>query len=126
MAGDFGISRVDLKTKAVQPLAKANAEIIAASLDGLYFYRNTLVGIQNGIHPGRVVRFYLDATLTKITRWEILESYNPLFENPTTGSLYGNSLLFFANTQSHKITFGQPLPPVDTLHEIKILQLSLD
>ena len=125
VAGDFGIYRVDLKTKAVQKLAKTGAAIIDGSIDGLYFYRNSLVGIQNGIHPGRIVRFYLDQTLTRIDRWEILEAYNPLFENPTTGSFDGNSLLFFANTQSHKVTFGKPLPPVRELREIRILRIPL-
>src|SRR5262249_29506706 len=123
---DFGIYRVDLKTKVIQPLAKADSKIIDASIDGLYFYHNNLIGIQNGIHPGRIVRFYLDATQTKTTRWEVLETYNPLFENPTTGSLDGDSLLFFANTQSHKVDFGKaPPPPVSTLHEIKILRIPL-
>jgi hypothetical protein len=125
VAGDFGISRVDLRTKSIRPLIKANPAIIDASIDGLYWYAGTLVGIQNGIHPGRVVRFYLDRGLARIERWEILETYNPLFENPTTGSLGGHSLLFFANTQLHKFDFGKPLPPASGLHEITVLRIPL-
>jgi hypothetical protein len=70
------------------------------------------------------VRFYLDPTLTKITGWEILETYNPAFENPTTGSLDGDSLLFMANTQLHKWQPGKPLP-ASGLHDVQILRISL-
>ncbi len=120
VAGDFGIYRVDLGTKSVTELQKTS-DVIDASIDGLYFYKRSLVGIQNGIHPGRVVRFYLDPTLTRITRSEILETYNPAFENPTTGSLDGDSLLFMANTQLHKWSPGKPLLPPSDLHDIQIL-----
>jgi len=124
VAGDFDIYRVDLGTKTSVPLQKTS-DVIDASIDGLYFYRQSLVGIQNAIHPGRVVRFYLDPSLTVITRSEILETYNPAFENPTTGSLDGDSLLFMANTQLHKWRMGQPLPPSSELHDIQILRVAL-
>jgi len=124
VAGDFGIYRVDLNTKSVAELSKAS-DVIDASIDGLYFYKQSLVGIQNGIHPGRVVRFYLDPTLTRITRSEILETYNPAFENPTTGSLDGDSLLFMANTQLHKWKPGKPLPRASGLRDIQILRIPL-
>jgi hypothetical protein len=124
VAGDFGIYRVDLGTKSSAPLLKTS-DVVDASIDGLYFYRQSLVGIQNAIHPGRVMRFYLDTTLTKITRFEILETYNPAFENPTTGSLDGDSFLFMANTQLHKWRPDKPLPPPNTLHDIQILRIPL-
>ena len=124
VAGDFDIYRIDLGTKTSAPLQKTS-DVIDASIDGLYFYRQSLVGIQNAIHPGRVVRFYLDPTLSKITRSEILETYNPVFETPTTGSLDGDTLLFMANTQLHKWQAGQPLPPPTDLHDIQILRISL-
>jgi sugar lactone lactonase YvrE len=125
VAGDFGIYRIDLGTKSAAPLQKPS-DVIDASIDGLYFYRQSLVGIQNGIHPGRVVRFYLDPTLTKITSSEILETYNPAFENPTTGSLDGDSLLFMANTQLHKWRPDKPLPPSNGLNDIQILRIPLE
>jgi hypothetical protein len=61
-----------------------------------------------------------------IKREEILETYNPAFENPTTGSLDGDSLLFMANTQLHKWRSDEPLPPPNAFHEIQILRIPLD
>jgi len=55
--------------------------------------------VQNGVHPGRVVRLRLDATLGRIVGWEVLEAYAPWIETPTTGALDGDSLLYLANTQ---------------------------
>jgi len=124
VAGDLGITRVDLQSKSFALLPKPDS-VVDASTDGLYFYRQSLVGIQNGIHPGRVMRFYLDPGLTKITRGEILETYNPLFENPTTGCLDGDSLLFMANTQLHEWVPGKPLPPVSELRDILIQRIIL-
>jgi len=124
VAGDFGITRVDLQTKFAVMLPKPEG-VIDASIDGLYFYRQSLVGIQNAIHPGRVVRFYLDANLARITRGDILETYNPSFENPTTACLDGDSLLFMANPQLHKWIPGKPLSPVSELHDIRIQRIIL-
>lgn len=124
VAGDFGIFRVDVKTKKVVELSKPS-NVIDASMDGLYFYRGSLVGIQNGIHPGRVMRFYLDNTLRSIARAETLETYNPEFENPTTGSLDGDSFLFMANPQLHKWRPGEPTSSPAQLRDIHILRISL-
>ena len=57
------------------------------------------MGIQNGVHPGRVVRFHLAPDLTRIERSEILEAYAPWMESPTTGALEEDSLLYLANPQ---------------------------
>ena len=124
VAGDFGIFRVDVKTRKVVELSKP-AAVIDASMDGLYFYWGSLVGIQNGIHPGRVMRFYLDSTSGSIARAEILETYNPEFENPTTGSLDGDWFLFMANPQLHKWTPGKPARSPAQLHDIHILRIAL-
>jgi homoserine acetyltransferase len=51
--------------------------------------------------------------------------YNPAFENPTIGSLDGDSLLFMANTQLHKWQPGKPLAAPSGLHDVQILRISL-
>ena len=89
-----------LKTKAVTDLA-VSEDVVAAGIDGLYFHRDSLVGIQNGIGPGRVMRYHLSAP-TVIARAEILESRNPLFAVPTTGAVCGDDFFYIANTQIDK------------------------
>jgi sugar lactone lactonase YvrE len=108
VAGDEGITRVDLLTGKAARLERAG-QIVDGSIDGLYFSKGALVGIQNGVHPGRVLRFPLDARLRRIERMEVLEAYAPWIESPTTGAVDGDSLLYLSNTQLRR-WYGAPAP----------------
>ncbi len=124
VAGWHDIARVDLRTRRVERLP-APPGVIAGNLDGLYLHRGTLVGIQNGVHPGRILRFHLDRRHRRILRWEILESYHPEQEGLTTGALDGDDLLFLRNTQMRSFDpAGIPLPG-RTLKDIVIARLGL-
>ena len=92
----------------------------------MYFYKGSLVGIQNpDLHPGRVMRYYLNSAMDQIERAEVLESYNPLFEVPTTGTLVENSLYFMANTQVDKLTARGTMPPAEKLTDLVVVKLNL-
>jgi sugar lactone lactonase YvrE len=102
VAGDEGITRVDVRMGKATRLRR-KGPIVDGSIDGLYFWKNTLVAIQNGVHPGRVVRFQLDRELRALERSEILEAYAPWMDSPTTGAIDGDSLLYLSNTQLRKL-----------------------
>lgn len=53
--------------------------------DGLYFYKNGLLAIQNGVSPMQVVYLSLDKKLPKITQRKVLENNNPALNEPTLG-----------------------------------------
>ena len=124
IAGWPDIARVDLGSKEVRVIENPT-KVTDASLDGMYFYRNSLIGIQNGIHPGRVLRFWLDGSLSRVKRAEILETYNPLFDGVTTGAIDGDSFLFFANAQLRKVRPDGTAPAGVELHPILIVRLKL-
>jgi hypothetical protein len=122
VAGWVGIARIDLATKVFHLLSKPH-NVSDAGLDGMYFYNGSLVGIQNpDLHPGRVLRYYLNPSMDTITRAEVLESYNPIFDIPTTGTLVGESLYFMANTQIEKRELKTSSPD---WQDIKIVKLKL-
>jgi len=123
VAGDEGIARVDLGTGKAVRLARAG-EIVDGSIDGLYFWKGALVGIQNGVHPGRVVRFSLDRQLRRIERMEVLEAYAPWIETPTTGAIDGDSLLYLANTQLRR-WLGAASPAPDGLVPVQVRRVPL-
>jgi sugar lactone lactonase YvrE len=124
VAGAHGIARIEVPTRTPHALV-APARIVLGSFDGLYWYEDGLVGIQNGIHPGRVVRLTLDATRDRVSRFEILEQYHPRFGGMTTAALDGNSLLYLVNTQSRAFDGdGRPKPGV-ALQEILIARVPL-
>ncbi|HVT39245.1 MAG TPA: hypothetical protein VHE78_09380 [Gemmatimonadaceae bacterium] len=123
VAAGFGVSKVDLRTRRVTTLELAPG-VVAATLDGLYRYGRSLIGIQNGVHPGRVMRFDLDSTLSTITRAIVLEAYNPLFDRPTTGAVSGESFFFMANPNQGRGNAGQVQDPAN-LKPVLVLRLSL-
>jgi hypothetical protein len=124
VAAGFGISRVDLRTRRVMSLTLGPG-VVAATMDGLYRYgRQSLIGIQNGVHPGRVMRFELDSSLTRITRAVVLEAYNPLFDSPTTGAISGDSFYFMANTQGRRRNPGEP-QDAGPLMPVRVLRIPL-
>jgi hypothetical protein len=126
VAGWIGVARVDIATKKFKLLSKPR-NISDAGLDGLYFYQGALVGIQNpDLHPSRVVRYVLNAELDAITRAQVLETYSPLFDIPTTGTIVGDSLFFMGNTQLDKMKGEHgAMPPPSELSDIHILKLKL-
>jgi hypothetical protein len=68
VAGWLGVARVDIASGLVKMLAKPKS-ISDAGVDGMYFYKGSLVGIQNpDLHPGRVMRYYLNLAMDRIER----------------------------------------------------------
>ncbi|HJW34791.1 MAG TPA: hypothetical protein VJ505_15695 [Holophagaceae bacterium] len=124
VAGWYAVHRVDLRTRRLVPLP-APEGIVSGNLDGLYVHRGHLIGIQNGVHPGRVLRFHLDAPGRRILDWEVLEAYHPEADGLTTGALDGDSFLFFRNNQL-KAMDDQGRPREGrTLKPITVARLSL-
>ena len=121
VAGWYSISKVEIGKKRVTALDKPK-NVADGCLDGLYLYRESdLIGVQNCAHEtGRVMRYKLDPTRTRILSAQVLESYNPMFDLITTAAIAGDDLYFVANTQLRKA--GKPDAQFDPL---KILRLSL-
>lgn len=110
VAGWYGITRVDLKSRATQRL-KSSSPIAVGGLDGLYEYDGDLVGIQNCVHDaGRVLRLRRNPQRDTVVSVQVLESYNPLFEGLTTGAIVGNHFYFMANPQIHNKLRMAPSP----------------
>lgn len=125
VAGWVGIARVTIATRQVQLLTKPH-NIADANIDGLYFHKGRLVGIQNpDVHPGRVMRYSLNPAMNTIERAEVLEAYNPIFDVPTTGTLVGDFLYFAANPQFDKRKEDGSMPPPELLDDIHIVKLKL-
>jgi sugar lactone lactonase YvrE len=126
VAGWYGITRIDLRTKLTQ-LLKSSSQIAAGCLDGLYEYQDDLIGIQNCVHDtGRILRLHLNAQRDTIISAHVLESYNPLFDGITTAAIANRRLYFMANTQFHKMGPDGTIPSDAKFDPIQILQLNLE
>jgi len=97
-----GLTVVDLPSGNFHPLPHP-ATLCLATIDGLAFYKNTLIAIQNGVMTHRVARYYLTPDGNSIDHFEILERRNPLFEGPTTGTIANGAFYYLANTDDKPI-----------------------
>ncbi|WPB79263.1 SMP-30/gluconolactonase/LRE family protein [Archangium violaceum] len=125
VAHSQGIASVEPSTGRHTPV-RAPPGVLLAGLDGMSIYRGSLIGVQNGFGRGRIVRFHFGADPTRVEREEPLESGNPLFDIPTTGTVVGNTFVYIANSQLRRRgPEGELLPP-EQLDETVLLQVALD
>lgn len=92
-----GIAMIDLKSKKTEWM-EFPGEASAKGIDGLTFYNNSLIAIQNGVKPIRITKFLLDESQTKINDFKILDNNRPEFNEPALATVIGEKLYFFANS----------------------------
>jgi len=119
VAANTGILRVDLADGAVARLAQPD-EVVSGGIDGLYWADGGLVGVQNAVNPGRVLRLQLAEDGRHIVAARVLQSHHhPDFAVPTTGAVVGSTLHLLANSHiGHWLPAGRldasrppPRPP---------------
>lgn len=69
-----------------------------AGIDGLYWYRDSLLGVEYGAGSHRVVRWHLSEDGRRVTSTQLLEYRTPLVSFPTTGALAEGKFYYIANT----------------------------
>ena len=119
-----GIYVIDLSTKKYSALAHA-PNMTLLGIDGLYFYKGSLIGIQNGTNPHRIVRLHLEKNLRGVERLEILEANNPLFDEPTLGVRVKDTFYYIANSQWGAVNEKGQLAPPEKLREPIIMKVKL-
>lgn len=92
-----GIAILDLSTRQVRWLS-TRGRFALDGIDGLYFDRGTLIAVQNGASPERVVTFTLDPTLSEVTAETILERSTKTLGDPTHGVVVGKDFYYLANS----------------------------
>ncbi|MBX7223586.1 MAG: SMP-30/gluconolactonase/LRE family protein [Blastocatellia bacterium] len=124
VASNQGIFVVERETKKHTRLG-CPVEVTTAGIDGLYSVGQTLVAVQNGVEPERVVRFFLNPAGTAVRRMETLVSHHPQFAIPTTAVVSGSQLYFFANTQLNRLQSDGTVKDPETLKPVVILKTRL-
>jgi hypothetical protein len=120
----IGILKIDMATKQhVKVTAPENLALVG--IDGMYFYNNSLIAIQNGIRPHRVVRFFLNKNFDGIERAETIEANNPLFNEPTLGALVQNTFYYVANSQWGSFNKDKTIFSLEKLQEPIIMRARL-
>lgn len=120
-----GILKVDLSAKRAVKIA-APENVAFTTIDGMYFYKNSLLAIQNGINPQRVVRFFLNQNYERIERAGVIAANHPMFNEPTLGVLVRDTFYYIANSQWGNFNQDKTIFPLEKLQEPIVLKTKLE
>jgi sugar lactone lactonase YvrE len=95
-----GILRVTLDDGRVDRVAESPG-MTTLGIDGLSWANGSLIAIQNGVNPARVVRFTLSADGLRIASASVLDR-RPDADEPTIGALYNGEFFYVGNSQWNK------------------------
>lgn len=119
-----GIYKLELASKKLIRL-KENFDLSTKSIDGLSFYNNSLIAIQNFIYPMRVTQYFLNSDQDALTEYKIIDKAHPAFNEPTIGFVDGNDFYYVANSLWSGYTDDHKLKPEDQLQDVVILKSDL-
>jgi len=127
-SNDNGIMILDMKKKRLA--SKPDDRFDSKGLDGLKYYKNSLIGLQNEVKSRRDVklaRYFLNETGTEIVSMKIMDQNNPNFDIPTTFVMDGGNLYLLANSQMANIDFStNKIRSYDALDDVLILKYKLE
>jgi hypothetical protein len=112
-----GLLRVDLTTRALSLLtAPPNTTLLG--IDGIALAPDgSVLAVQNGVRPKRILRLTLDAAAESVTAVTILESGHLTMADPTLGCIAGGQFVFIGNAgwsrfegEDIKPTAPRPIP----------------
>ena len=91
------IFRVHTATKAVTRLP-APTNVALYGIDGLAWHNGSLIGVQNGVEPSRVVQLDLAPDGSRINAVRIVDMNHPRVAEPTLGVVVGDTYYYVANS----------------------------
>jgi hypothetical protein len=118
-----GIFMLEVKTMKLSKVI-VPYDLSLKGTDGILFYKNSLITIQNGVQPNRVVRHFLSKAGNSFIGYEYIDNAHPAFGEPTIGCISQNTLFYVANSQWSAYENGKIKDPAE-LHPIVILKYVL-
>ncbi|KAB2881500.1 hypothetical protein F9K33_00140 [bacterium] len=118
-----GLYCVSLKTQTIDKIGFDTPNALRG-IDGLYFYKNSLLALQNGTNPLRACRYYLNNDQTRITKMEFVEKATDNLGEPTLGVVSGDTFYFIANSpwgaydRKHQFDASKAQKPVVRKYEM--------
>jgi sugar lactone lactonase YvrE len=100
IAADYsmGLFFIDRATKAIQRVDYAGGTTLLG-IDGLVRTGNTLIAVQNGIAPQRILAITLNATGSGVAAVKVISANDPNIPEPSLGTIKGGDFCVVANAQ---------------------------
>lgn len=125
VAHSDGVGRIQIENKEWINIEPSDGIQVSGkySMDGMYYYKNSLIGIQQSVKTVR--QFFLNKEQSQITGSKALEVNHPMMDNPTTGIIINDEFYYVANAQFDSFNEDGSLFPMEKLYEVCILKLKL-
>lgn len=117
-----GLASINVETKSISLIPFSSYYIIG--VDGLYFYRDSFIGIQNVTYPASINRYYLNSSKDNITKADLLLADDADFDVPTTGAIVDHWIYYIANSQLSNYSKGIVEDP-KKLADTKIMRIKI-
>ena len=92
-----GIGILDIGSKQVAWI-QSQGKFALAGIDGLYRIGNTLIAVQNGTEPERVIQFALNPSSSQILSETVIERSTATLGDPTHGVMVKGAFYYIANS----------------------------
>ena len=99
----LGIAIIDLTGAGRVTELRHPANVAVTGLDGMYLVGDSLIGIQNGTEPERIMRFRLNHAQTEIESAEVIEQSTPRLGEPTHAVAVDGWVYVSANVGWNKV-----------------------
>jgi hypothetical protein len=119
-----GVFRVNPATRKAT-LLPIPPDLDLDGIDGMVLYENSLIAVQNGLDPARVLRLRLSPGGDRIERVETLARALPLYDEPGLATVAGSTFYYVANSQWGKFDDAGKLPATAKLTAPVILKIPL-
>jgi tetratricopeptide (TPR) repeat protein len=119
-----GLFRLDMERLKLVPIAKS-FDLSLKSVDGLSYYNNSLIAIQNYLKPMRVTQYFLNREQDKLISYRIIDRKHPAFNEPTLGCTDDDYFYYIANSQWEGYGEDHQIKPYDQLQDIIVLKAKL-
>ncbi|MCP4457097.1 MAG: hypothetical protein GY816_03570 [Cytophagales bacterium] len=127
IASANGVRIYDPNTKIF--LNDPDSTRMSRGIDGLKYYKNSLIGVQNGSADRKndaIIRFYLDKEEKSIIGADTLVINHPNFDIPTTLDIKDGWVYCLANSQMDNLDQDGNLVRVKELTDTYIIKFKLD
>lgn len=117
-----GIAAIDRESGDVAWLEVADSMAVSG-IDGLVRVGHSLIAVQNGVEPKRVIELRMNDAETRITGWRALESGTPLLTEPTHAVVVGGEVFFIPDSGWDRLNPDGTLKPGMVLEPAHVLRL---
>lgn len=124
---NYGIRVLDIEKQTIT--GEPDTLFVSTGIDGLKYYKNSLIGIQNDVDTRievKIIQYFLDSSGTEITGMKTIDQNNPYFDIPTTLVIVNENLYCLANSQIMNLdSSGDSIINKELLKETLLLKYRL-